>query len=206
MELTTEELKKFIDSYGKPLNSDLANNGKGFKPLPIVEQDYSEDHRVTPISDWCKHYALIFDDTGHEISKVRVKYSKPHFKFKTFSYNFKPNDTSFFKIKGFWGNKKYYFYNINNPDGLLLKSSGVIPIIDSEVYTSILENTHIKDLNALADGGFWAFIKKYWWLILIILIGAGVWYYFSGQNAQQTAQVISSTVTTLPKNTTIMTR
>lgn len=202
MEISADELKKFIESYGKPLNE------RGFKPLPTnkpVKQE-KEERRLTPISDWCKHYALIFDDTGHEIGKIRIRYSSPTFIFNDFGYNFNPNETTFFKIKGFWGNKKYYFYNVNNPDGLILKSSGITPVINSKTYKAILENKLIEELNNLAEGGFMLFLKKYWWLILIIIGSFFAWYFLSGQNTPQSAQIINSTVAVLPKNSSFMTR
>lgn len=161
-----KHLKKILDqsSYGKK----------------IKEIQNQEENRITPISDWCKHYGVIYDDTGHYIDKVKVKYSSPTFTFRDFAFNFKPNDSSFLKVKGFWGTKKYYHYNINNPDPLLLKKGDIKPIMDSKTYKAILENKLVQELNSLVDGTFLAFIKKYWWLILII--GFAVWYFASGQH------------------------
>jgi hypothetical protein len=153
---------------------------------------------LTPISDWCKHYAVIFDETGRQIGKVAVKYKDLTFSFGEHSFNFKPNDSSFLKIKGFWNSKKYYFYNIDNPDALILKSSGIEAFIDSKTYKALLENKLVQQLNDLVDGTFMAFIKKYWWIF--ILIGIFVWFFASGQQlpfgADKTPEIISSTITT----------
>jgi hypothetical protein len=180
-ELTAEDLLNLKEKWSNP-------------PIP-VKPLVEKRGGLTPIRDWCKHYGIIYDDTGFQLGKVRVKYSNLTFKFKGHSYNFKPNDSTFTKIKGFWGTKKYYHYNINNPDPLLLSSSGIKAVMDSKVYTSILENTHIKDLNSLANSGFLAFLKKYWWLI--IPVGLVVWYFSGGHNVPAVTHAVNVTTQTL---------
>lgn len=187
VEFSEEELKKLREFF--------EYKEKQIKPL--IEKPIKEKRTLTPISDWCKHYAVIFDDSGHYAGKVKMKYSNSTFSFNDFSYNFKPNETSFFKIKGFWGTKKYYAYNISNPDGLLLKSSGIEAVINSKTYKAILENKLVEELNDLAEGGFMAFLKKYWWLILIIVAGA---IYFLTKGDTTGADVVNSTTTAIVKN------
>jgi hypothetical protein len=193
VEFKDAELKKFKEFL------DFKEKSKELEvPKPIITDDnIQKGFSLTPISDWCKHYAVIFDDAGHYLARVKVKYTQPTFTYKEHAFNFKPNETSFFKIKTFWNTKKFYAYNINNPDGLIFKSTGIEAVMDSSVYKALLENTLVKQLNDLADSGFMAFLKKYWWLILIILLAIGIYFYTGHGGA--TTQTMAKNVTAVVK-------
>jgi hypothetical protein len=194
VEFKDEEIKRFKDFL------DFKEKSKELEvPKPIIISDnIDKGFSLTPISDWCKHYAVIFDDAGHYLAKVKIKYTQPAFTYKEHAFNFKPNETSFFKIKTFWNTKKYYAFNINNPDGIIFKSTGIESVIDSKTYKSILENTLVQQLNDLADSGFMAFLKKYWWLILIILLAIGI-YFYTGHGGTATPEIVKNTTAVVKK-------
>jgi hypothetical protein len=148
---------------------------------------------LIPITDWCKHYAIFFDNYGLFVGRQKIKPRKSTFSYKENSYNFLPDDCSWFKISNLFIKKKFYIYNIDNPNPYKLNNCPV-PILKSDVYKSILENEHIKDLNAL-NNGIWIFIRKYWWLILLIIVF--IWYLTSGQHLFN-----PQTTPTIPKNVT----
>ena len=123
---------------------------------------------LTPISEKGKNWAVFYDDSGYFSHLQKIKFSEKTFISQDKTYNFKPNESSCFRFKTFWRTNKFYHYNINNPDPLLLKNTGLEVCMDPEVYNKIMENNLIKQLNEL-NNGFLLFIKRYWWVILIII-------------------------------------
>lgn len=123
---------------------------------------------LTPISERGRNWAVFYEDSGVFSHLQKIKFSEKTFISRDKTYNFKPNESTCFRFKTFWRTNKFYQYNINNPDPLILKNTGIEAVIDPEVYNKIMENNLAKQLNEL-NNGFLLFIKKYWWLILIII-------------------------------------
>jgi hypothetical protein len=155
--------------------------------------------RLTPISDWCKHYAIFWNDNGVYVGSKKIDFKENIFSYGKRSYNFKPDESSFFKIGAFFRAKKIYQYNINNPDPIRLNKMPT-PIMDAKVFQAIHENDLVIQLNALANGGFWEFIKSYWWLIILGLII--IIYFASGHSFLTPAvkPVVNSTVNAIVYN------
>ncbi len=78
---------------------------------------------MRPVTDWCKHFALFFDDNGYYLGKKRVKWSEKTFSFKARSYNFVPEKSTFFKLRTIFSTRKYYLYNLDNPMPFLLNKN-----------------------------------------------------------------------------------
>ena len=136
---------------------------------------------LTPISDWCKHYALFFQDDGTYIGKTKVKFTEPTFIYSNRSYNFKPDICSKIKLTRFFSTHKFYLYNINNPDPYLLNKVPS-PVMDSRVYKSTLENKLVEELNNLSKSGFLEWLMQPKVLITILVIGVIIWYFATGQH------------------------
>lgn len=134
---------------------------------------------LTPISNRCKHYAIFWNDAGVQVGFKKINFKEPVFDYDNRKFNFFPNNSSVWIKKGFFLTRKYYQYNINDPNPLYIKPE-IKPEIDSKTHKAIYDNRLIHELCSLADGGFLQFLKKYWWVILIVV--AVVWFFSSGQD------------------------
>lgn len=105
-----------------------------------------EQKRFRPITDWCSHKAVFFDDNGLPVGQKSLKYNELTFSFNDASYNFLPSESSYFKRKGLWKTTKYYFYNVNDPMPLKIQKN-IEPLIRSDVYKTILDSDLVKKLN-----------------------------------------------------------
>lgn len=133
---------------------------------------------MRPITDWCSHCALFFDDSGRYVGKKSLSWKDKHFSFARREFNFFPERSSFFKLKTLFRTTKYYHYNLNDPMPLVLSKS-VEPVLDSLVYKSILDSDLVSKLNPKKDD-FFGFLASWKGLILLICIGAGIYYFASG--------------------------
>lgn len=134
---------------------------------------------MKPITDYCKHIAIMFDNSGHYIGKRKINYRETTFKYKDKTYNFMPNDCSFFSLSTLPFKKKYYFYNLYNPNPMVLDFKKE-PIISSAAYNNILETDLLKKLSALSKPNFFDIILQPKFIILAIILVVGVWYFASG--------------------------
>ncbi|MFW6130090.1 MAG: hypothetical protein ACOC56_02825 [Atribacterota bacterium] len=97
-------------------------------------------------------YARFFDEEGKHLKDVWFRKDKSTFNFKGKSYNVKRDKASYFKKTGIFLNKRYYHYNISNPDPLFLGKT-VKPLLDPEMYNIQLENKIAKKLNDVNSNG-----------------------------------------------------
>lgn len=153
--------------------------GINYKSVPEAKEVKSS--RVRPITDWCKHRALIFDETGYPAKILKVKWKDYTFIYKDRAYNFMPEKASFFKVRNLISTTKYYFYNVNNPDPLILNEDTLkTDSLNSSVYREILETDLIKKLNQVHKKGLLDFLAQPKIFIpLLILIGI-VYYFYRG--------------------------
>lgn len=101
---------------------------------------------MRPITDLCSHWAVIFDKHGWFIKTRKIKYRERTFKEKDFTYNFVPDKASFMKVKTMFSTRKYYMYNLYNPNPILLNGVNK-PLISADTYTDVIEANLIKQLN-----------------------------------------------------------
>jgi hypothetical protein len=157
-------------------------------------------YKMIPITEWCSHYALFFNDDGSFNSSKKIKYfDEPVFSHKNKLYNFKPKLSSRFTLGVFLKYKKYYIYNINNSEPILLNAIPS-PVISPDVHKSLYENELVKDLCALAENPLITFIKKFWWVFLIII--AIIWFFNGGQDLFIKKGAEAVTNSSIPMNVT----
>lgn len=137
-----------------------------------------ENKRFRPITDWCTHKALFFDDNGVYVGSKSLKYKHRTFSFHEQTYNFMPNEATYFKIKGIWKTTKFYQYNVNNPMPLIIGKT-VDPIIRADVYKTILDSDLVKKLNPNKNNLF-DMIGGWKGVILILIILCVLGYFLSG--------------------------
>lgn len=131
---------------------------------------------LRPITDWCTHKAVFYDENGAFVGVKKLKYSERTFKFKEGAYNFLPEESGFFKVRNVFRTIKYYQYIIGEPQPLKIGKK-TEPIINAEVYRRVLESDLVKKLapkkNNLFDmiGG--------WKGLIVILIAIGIIYYIA---------------------------
>lgn len=90
-----------------------------------------------------KHKALLFDDNGEFLDIQGFKRSDDYFTYGSGKdarkFNIILNNcTTWEKRHLIRGNKRYYYYNINNPNPILLDKKSE-PIISSKIYNVMLE-------------------------------------------------------------------
>lgn len=131
---------------------------------------------MKPFTDRCKHVALIFDNHGLYLGKVRLKWEKPTFQFKNRIYNFLPKKSTFFKLVYFTHSVKYYLYNCDNPMPFILNQNPA-PVISAVAYKNIIETDFITKLNDLAKPSLLSalFTPRN---IIFFLIIVGIAFYF----------------------------
>lgn len=157
-----------------------------FKKLQEIDHWYENKKKqevevrpfFRPIKDWCQHFAVFFDDNGIYLGKKRIKWTNYHFSWRGKTFNFLPADATFFKDSRFFSTRKFYPYNINDPNPLLLNKK-CQPVIRSDVYKTILDSDLVtklnpKKLNIIEMLGGWKVI------IAILIIGAVIYYFASG--------------------------
>ena len=121
-------------------------------------------------------YGVLFDDNGDEFGKKRFKRKEEYFTKNKKSYIIDVKNASYFKKEGFILDKKYFFYNKNNPSPLRLDKK-CEPILNSDSFNSLLETKVIREMNKLDKGTFGDLFT--FRNILIVLGVLGVIYYFS---------------------------
>ena len=145
--------------------------------IKIINNKNVRVQGITPLSNWCKHIALIFADDGSFIGRQKINFKEKTFKFANKTYNFLPDNCTSFIIPNTFSKSKYYIYNINNPMPFLLNKNPT-PVLDSAVYKNILDADLIKKLNDLEKNSFLDFLTNPKVFIPILVICAlGYWWF-----------------------------
>lgn len=149
------------------------------------------------------HIAWFFNSRGEYDGSKRFKPSKDNFKYGDGSYNIDIKNGSDVEnmIIPLLLKKKRFFYNVNYSNPLNLKQftkeelqtaiaqsnknnkndDFIVPPITPELYNINLETKVARDLNDLAKGNLFNFIKEHPAVIFIGIIGlVALWYFGSG--------------------------
>lgn len=156
---------------------------KKIKVLRELEKIDSSRKGLTPITHWCSHYAVFYDDNGLYVGKKKIKWKDKFFSWNNRSYNFLPDDSSFFKVTRILSSQRYYFYNVNNAMPLVLDKK-LEPVLDNSAYKSILDSDLVKKLNP-KKSNFLEFFGSWKGLLLLLVIGAAAYYFLSGGSLTQ---------------------
>lgn len=121
-------------------------------------------------------YGKIFNDRGEFLKNQYFKKYEPTFKFKSKRYNINLQKGSFYEVTSipFILKKRFYFYNINNPDPLCLDKK-VEPIMNPDLYNTIIENEEAKKLNNLHKKNLLSFLEPQHIIIILIALGVGIY-------------------------------
>jgi hypothetical protein len=162
-------------------------------------QEIKSKGRLRPITDWCKHKALFFDECGRFVGvSKKIKVGDLKFSHKDKSYNFIPEKSTYFKLMYWFSTTKYYLYRIDNPMPLLLNGVDKA-VIDPTVYNQILETDLIKKLNEVSKKNIFAWLMQPKILLVILIIGAIAWYFLSGHTLSGASESITNTAKGLSK-------
>lgn len=121
---------------------------------------------------------MLFNDKGEFLDKVNFKKRDDTFKKKNKSYNVIWGASSFI-LKGYIVDRKYYFYNVNNPNPVQIDKKAE-PIINSDIYNSLLETKVIREMNKLDQKGLGEFLTPK--NVIFGLVILGVIYYLASGN------------------------
>lgn len=146
---------------------------------------------LIPVSDWCRHKAVFFDDNGVCVGQKRLKYSDSTFVFQGRGFNFMPLNSSFFKVVNIFSKTKFYFYNINNPMPLLIKKS-IDPVVNSEAYGVFLRTDILKKLNDLSKKNWLSELLTPRNMIIALILIVVIWFFASGHSLSELSSVLSN--------------
>ena len=117
--------------------------------------------------------AWFFDQAGTEVGTKKFKNTAKTIKFKEGQYNHIPKEATRKKIKGWFVTKYIYFYNIEDPNPILLDKKKE-PILNAEAYNVQLETKAVRDINnynASLNMMEWLKNPKVWLGALIVIGG-----------------------------------
>lgn len=127
------------------------------------------------------YYAKFFDERGEYITdKIFRKYNET-FKFKNRRYNIELKEGSYYEVSSIplLLKKRYYFYNLSNSNPIKLDKKGE-PIINPNIYNTIIESEEAKKLNNLHKGTLMNFLSEPKNIIILVIICAVGYYFLKG--------------------------
>jgi hypothetical protein len=144
---------------------------------------------------WRKHLAIFFDDKGEYLDVCKLKRSQDTFKYgsgkEQRQFNIILDNCTTFNRKGLLFDKRYYFYNINNPMPLILNKR-CEPVFNSKLYNVMMETNVAQQLNDLAKDSFAKYLTPRNIIIAIIIIGVII-YFASGGTLKGGTDVVPVT-------------
>lgn len=132
-----------------------------------------------------RRIAYIFDQNGKLHGRVRFSKQDKTFKYGKGTYNIDIENGSVIETRRWFG-KIYlieYFYNISNPNPILFDKKNE-PILNPELYDSMLETKVAQELNSLSNDGFSKYLTPRNMLIAVVVIA--LLFYLSQHNWQLT--------------------
>lgn len=126
-------------------------------------------------------YAKFFDEKGDFIGNKKFNKFDSSFKFKKRRYNIERQKGSYYETSSipFILFKRFYIYNINNSNPIKLDKKSE-PIIEPEIYNTIIESEEAKKLNNLHNKGFLAQLDFKIVLIALGIIAVGIYFLRGG--------------------------
>lgn len=123
-----------------------------------------------------QYYAKIFDSRGEFLKNKNFSKYDTTFKFRNRRFNVNAQKGSFYEVTTipFLLKKRYYFYNYDNPDPLILQKN-VEPLINPELYNTIIENEEAKKLNNLHKKNLLNMIDPKIIIGVLIALGVGIY-------------------------------
>lgn len=118
--------------------------------------------------------ALFFDERGKFLKSKKFNPLKQLIQFKDKTYNIDLKNASYIEEKNFFNTRYTYFYNISNPNPLILDKKADA-ILNPELYNVMIETRVTQKLNDLYKSSLsdWLTPRN----ILIFLIVAGILYW-----------------------------
>ena len=129
------------------------------------------------------YYALFFDDKGEFVKFTKFNPHSGYFTHKSGSFEGKYNidllKPSVWKYRTFLWDSYYYFYLLHNPDPILINKR-VEPILNPELYHTLLETKVARELNDLAKPDWMKLMTPTNILIAVIAIAVIVYFLTGG--------------------------
>ena len=127
---------------------------------------------------WKVYKAVFFDDRGEQVGTKKFDRKDAHFKYNDGAYNIAIKESTMFEVKGFFFDKRYFQYNLNDPNPILLDKKRE-PIINARLYNINLETKVARELNDLDKSDFERLFTFKNIIIVLAILGA-VYYFASG--------------------------
>ena len=127
---------------------------------------------------WNVYKAIFYDDRGEYIGTKKFDRKEAHFKYNDGAYNISIKDSTMFEVKGLFFNKRYFQYNLNDPNPILMDKKRE-PIMNARLYNINLETKLAKQLNDL-DKGDWEKLFTFKNIVIVLAILGAVYYFASG--------------------------
>jgi hypothetical protein len=131
---------------------------------------------MKPLVDWCEHYAIFYNALGEYIGRKKLDYNSKTFNFLKGTYNFMPLKYSSFKDVGFLGFSKFYFYQLGNPDALILKTNFAPAVISADDYSEIINSDAIRKINALSKPNWLLGLITPLNIIIVCVVAGLIWW------------------------------
>jgi len=122
------------------------------------------------------NYARLHDAKGMHIKDVYFQSEQETFKYKDNAYNIRLKDVTYTEQKGLIFKKRFYYYNINHTEPLIL-TAPIHSIIEPKLYNVMLETSQAQKLNDLSKKGLLSLLTPK--VIIIGLVAIGVIIYLA---------------------------
>ncbi len=118
---------------------------------------------------------VIYDENGKSIKIKTFRPLSKFFSWDTRSYNIDLHNGSWFKVRGLMWDTYYYHYRVDDPNPLVIKTQ-VQPIMNSDLYNTMLETKVTRDINNLAKSKLSQFLTPKNIIIGLAIIGIIVYF------------------------------
>lgn len=128
-----------------------------------------------------QYFGKFFDNKGEFLGNGKFKKYDTNFKFKQKRFNVEMQNGSYYEVTTIplILKKRYYFYNIDSPNPIKLDKKAE-PILNSDLYNSIIESEEAKKLNNIGRKSIMDFLEPKYIIAILVIIAVGVYFLRGG--------------------------
>lgn len=128
-----------------------------------------------PLTEFVFYYAVFYDDTGDFHGLKRISKNSNTFNYCGRSYVFRPNNSTCFRKNNIFYKVKYYHYNLNNPEPMVLVRN-YSPVLTAQQFNTLIESEVLRKLNNLSRGNWLLELFTIRNLIIVAVFVLVYWY------------------------------
>ena len=121
--------------------------------------------------------AIFFDKKGEYHGAKRIRKNDEVIKYGEKTFNFNPDNTKH-RIIGLFSTTDYYFFNVENTDGLILEGKPTVNVLNPSLYNIYLENDLARKLSDTGKGGLLKILSENPQMVIVGLVVVAVIIYF----------------------------